>query len=170
MSIWLEDDEELWSNFLVRNGSEKKTTPTSEKKGGGHTPNRTVRYEGPGHTVVGYENRILDIRFRESQKQYDARKRARKRAAARKGAAHRSPRVSYYNGEMTYAQRSNAEKGMRRIYEKGLNRDEYTKEDMRALLKDAHWEEVCGHSRWKYDNKTLVKEFNKYMKERGGMY
>lgn len=154
MSIWDDEDEEWFEHY-------SSTFVRQEKK----TPKRTVRYAGPGHTVVGYRNRILDINFKQSALEFNKVRRNRRSKASKKGAKNRTARASYYDGEYTYSQRRNSDVGMNRIREKQLANDEYTKEDMRALLKDAHWEEVCGHSRWKYDNKSLVKEFNKYQKE-----
>lgn len=34
---------------------------------------------------------------------------------------------------------------------------------MRAKLKDDHWEEVCGHKRWLTDNKSTIREYEKYI-------
>ena len=97
-------------------------------------------------------------------------KKKRRSDAAKKAATHRRPRNSYYTGEYTYAQRTALDKGTRAIHEKNIKRDYYEIGDMRALLKDSHWEEVCGHKRWMFDNKTLVKEFEKYQREYQRMY
>lgn len=151
-------------------------------------PKRSVQYVGPGHTRVGYEHRTLNIRFRETPEQFRAKQRARRRAGARKGAKKRvySPRsrnddifVEYRNGQMIYVDsrgrdislkaRSYADKGGDAIIKKNIGKDKYNLEDMRALLKDARWEEVCGNKRWSYDSKATVREFKKYQKKYGKM-
>lgn len=131
---------------------------------------RSTKYVAPGHTVVDYPNRRLNIYFPQSKEQFDKLRKKRRSNAAKKAATHRSPRTSYYTGEYTYAQRTALDKGTRAIYEKNIKRDYYEIGDMRALLKDSHWEEVCGHKRWMFDNKTLVKEFEKYQREYQRMY
>ena len=142
---------------------------------------RTVKYVAPGHTRVGYAHRTLDIRFKDSQKQFLAKQRSRLRAGARKGAKNRTPRydsndifVDFRDGQMVYVDakgrdvshraRRSADAGMDAIIKKDLRNDKYTLEDMKALLKDAHWEEICGNKRWSYDSKATVKEFKKYQK------
>lgn len=131
---------------------------------------RTTKYVAPGHTVVDYPNRRLNIYFPQTKEQYDRLRKKRRSQAAKKGAAHRMPRHSYYDGEYTYAQRTALDKGTRAIHERQIAQDYHEIGDMRALLKDAHWEEVCGHKRWMFDNKTLVKEFKKYQLEYQRMY
>ena len=134
-------------------------------------PKRTVKYAAPGHTVVDYTNRRLNIYFPQTKEQYDKLRKKRRSITAKKGAKKRGPRVSYYDGgELSYSQRYALEKGTRAIHERQIVSDTYELGDMRALLKDAHWEEVCGHKRWMFDNKTLVKEFKKYQMEYQGMY
>lgn len=105
---------------------------------------RTVEYVAPGHTRVNYHHRVLDIRFKESQAHFD----------------HKTGRDAESRG------RARAEKGQRAITAAKLKRDKYTLEDMRALLRDDHWEEVCGNKRWNYDGKATVREFNKYLKRK----
>jgi len=149
-------------------------------------PKRSVQYVAPGHTRVGYEHRTLNIRFKETPEQYRAKQRARRRAGARKGAKNRryTPRsrsdeifVEMRNGQMIYvdsrgrdiSQKANryADKGSSEILKKNLKNDKYNIEDMRALLRDAHWEEVVGNKRWSYDSKATVREFKKYQKKYG---
>lgn len=129
---------------------------------------RTIRRKG--ETIRQYEHRTLHIRYPVNEKEYARQVRKRRSAGAKRGAAHRSPRASYYTGEYTYGQRTALDKGTRAIHEMGIKRDDYEIGDMRALLKDAHWDEVCGHKRWMFDNKTLVKEFKKYQIEYQKMY
>ena len=169
MSIFDDDDydELLWSNFLKNNDNGKKRPSKVRQR-----MERSVKYAGPGHTIVTYPNRKLDIRFPETEKQFEARKKARRRKAGRKGGSAPKgirPQYLYEDGELTYGQKRTRDKYSSYRISKGLASDEYNTDDMRALLKDAHWEEVCGHSRWKYDNKSLVREFGKYQKKYGGM-
>lgn len=126
-------------------------------------PERSVQYKAPGHTVVTYSKRKLNIYFPQSEKEFERLKHKRRSLAAK----NRS-RTSYYSGEYTYSQYRAKEKGMRAIHGKMAANTPY--EDMIALLKDAHWEEVCGHKRWMFDRKTLVKEYNKYQAETQRMY
>ena len=148
---------------------------------------RTTQYVGPGHTRVRYAHRTLNIRFKETPAQFKAKQRSRRRAGARKGAKNRPRRstrndeiyVDFINGEMVYVDSKGrdvslkamgyADKGMDTIIKKNLKSDKYTVEDMRALLRDAHWEEICGNKRWSYDSKATVKEFNKYQRKYGNM-
>ena len=131
---------------------------------------RTTKYVAPGHTVVDYPNRKLNIYFPQTKEQFEKLKRKRRSDAAKKAAKNRVPRHSYYDGEYTYSQRTALDKGTRTIHAKQIAQDSYEIGDMRALLKDAHWEEVCGHKRWMFDNKTLVKEFKKYQLEYQRLY
>lgn len=131
---------------------------------------RTTKYVAPGHTVVDYPNRRLNIYFPQTKEQYDKLRKKRRSDAAKKAAKNRMPRHSYYDGEYTYGQRKALDKGTRAIHERQIAQDDYEIGDMRALLKDAHWEEVCGHKRWMFDNKTLVKEFKKYQLEYQRLY
>lgn len=154
---------------------------SSRKKG--KTVKRTTQYVGPGHTRVRYAHRTLDIRFSQTERQFKAKQRLRRSRGAKKGARNRAPRssrndsvyVDYVNGQMVYVDskgrdvslkaRGYADKGSDAIIKKNLKRDKYTIEDMRALLKDAHWEEISGNKRWAYDSKTTVKEFKKYQRQ-----
>lgn len=149
-------------------------------------PKRSVRYVGPGHTRVNYAHRTLDIRFKESPQQFKSKQRSRRRAGARRGAKHRSPKnyddvhvESDRYGNMIYVDSRGRDVSdrIRRISDdyynymmsEDIKNDVYNLEDMRALLKDAHWEEVCGHTRWKWDKKSTIKEFKKYQKDYGNM-
>lgn len=140
---------------------------------------RTVRYVGPGHTVVYYRHRTLHIYFKQSKQEFDKKARLRRRHAST--TAPRKVDDSIYvdldsNGNMVYISASGrdassrayatADRGKRAITKKKLSRDEYTIEDMRAMLRDDHWEEVCGNKRWNYDPAATVREFNKYLKRK----
>ena len=149
---------------------------------------RSVKYVGPGHTRVNYAHRTLDIKFRQTPQQFKAKQRSRRRAGARRGAKNRAPRSSWNDGvriktdrygNMIYVDRKGRDvtDKYRRMNDdywsyvdsEDLSNDAYNLEDMRALLKDARWEEVCGNTRWKWDKKSTVKEFKKYQKYYGGM-
>jgi len=149
-------------------------------------PKRSVKYVGPGHTRVNYAHRTLDIKFRQTPQQFKAKQRSRRRAGARKGAKNRSSRgyddvhvESDRYGNMIYVDsrgRDVTDKYRRinddyynYVMNEDINNDVYNLEDMRALLKDAHWQEVCGHTRWKWDKKSTIKEFKKYQKDYGNM-
>ena len=138
---------------------------------------RTVRYVEPGHTVVGYEHRTLHIYFPETSKEFKAKQTARRRKAARNRTVNDTIFVDRdASGNMVYVSskgkqkdltaRSKADKGRNAIVRRRLKRDTYTVEDMRAMLRDDHWEEVVGNRRWNYDNAETVKQFNKYLKTR----
>lgn len=138
-------------------------------------PKRTVKYVAPGHTVVGYANRTLHIRFKETKTEYDARRKARRRAAMRnrthddtilveRDSSGNVRYISKSGSDVDLRANARASKGKTAIIKKNLSRDAYTLEDMRARLRDDHWEEVCGNKRWNYDPKATVREFNKYLK------
>ena len=138
-------------------------------------PKRTVRYAGPGHTIIGYEHRTLHIRFPETKKEFDAKAKARRRKAAKnrtvsneilidRDASGNMMFVSKKGSDVGLKARSRTEKGKTAIIKKNLGKDVYTIEDMRARLRDDHWEEVVGNRRWNYDPKETVRQFNKYLK------
>lgn len=161
--------------FQIEHGTRKNNYKPPRKK-----PKRTTKYAGPGHTIVTYENRTLHYRFKQTKEEYEKAKAARRRKAAknRVGKEKGYGKV-YVNADGSYSDsrgrnvtnrtRGTSERAYRNMTKRELASDVYTTEDMRALLKDAHWEEVCGHSRWKYDNKSLVKEFKKYQMNKRGM-
>lgn len=108
-------------------------------------PKRTVKYLSPGHTQVTYKHRVLDIHFKQSKKEFETAK--KRRSATTRNTKQRATIDRYET-----AQRH-----------KDLKSDKYTIEDMRSLLRDDHWEEVCHHKRWNYDSNSTVKEFKKYL-------
>lgn len=164
--------------YVMRSGKTGKTLKSKP----GVTGSRTVKYVGPGHTQVNYAHRILDIRFKETEKEFRARATLRKSKAAKKAAKARASGIDALyldrdaNGNtITVTKtgriadtkaRSRTEKAKKVIAKRNIAKDRYSIEDMRAMLRDDHWEEVCGHKRWNYDNATTVKEFNKYLKRR----
>lgn len=143
---------------------------------------RSVKYESPGHTVVKYPYRTLHIHFKESKKEFDARAKARRKAAARKsGLARKGTHREYYEengivytktGRVAKDQtvlRRDADRYKDEKIKRDLQHDMFTIEDMRALLKDEHWEEYCGHKRWMRDDKACVMAFNSYVALHRGM-
>lgn len=162
--------------FVMKGKSGKKLNTKPR-----NMPTRTVKYISPGHTQVGYAHRTLDIRFKESKEEFEKRKHLRRVHGARKGAKKRATDtapifvdksddtgmmifVSKSGKDASHSARSKADKGRNKIIRKKLQRDSYTIEDMRARLKDDHWEEVSGNKRWMTDNRALVREFEKYQK------
>ena len=168
------DPKERRFVMMGKAGKKLKTKP-------GTTGVRTVRYVGPGHTQVNYASRILDIRFKETQEEFLKKQTARRRKAAKLAAKNRNSddlyldRDEYGNAVMVTKTgrkadlkgKSRTDKGKKSIVKANLRKDAYTIEDMRALLADDHWEEVCGNRRWNYDKAATVREFNKYLKRKG---
>lgn len=150
---------------------------------------RRVRYIAPGHTQVRYAHRILDIKFKESDKSF---RRKLKNRGARKSEPYKGctavkpkPKVAKpkavkkvvkptkplkYTDTQEYKEARLTDEYRRMRNRSELDKGGYTKEDMRALLKDSHWEEHCGHSRWKSDDRSLVREFKKYLIYNRNMY
>lgn len=169
--------DESQGRFVMKgkSGNKLKSKP-------GNTGKRTVKYVGPGHTQVGYAHRTLDIRFKESKEDYEKGKHIRRVHGARKGAKKRSETVtpifvdrndygmvSFVTAsgrDATHSIKRKSEKGKNQIIKSKLKRDAYSIEDMRALLKDDHWEEVSGNTRWKTDDRATVIEFTKYQKRK----
>lgn len=119
-----------------------------EKKNGKRShrrtyPERSVKYVSAGHTRVTYKNRILDIHFKQSDKEFAQAQKRRRNAVTRQ----KNARTSYDTIQR----------------HKDLRNDRYSLEDMRSMMKDDHWEEVCHHKRWNYDSNSTVKEFKKYL-------
>ena len=149
--------------------AKKKNARTKQK------PKRSTKYAGPGHTIVTYEHRTLHYRFKQSPEEYERAKKLR-RKKAQKG--RRTSQAVYVNKDGSYSSsrgrdvsdrvRRTTERGTSEIRHAQLKRDSYNIEDMRALLKDERWEEVCGHSRWKYDPNSTVKEYQRYLREHKG--
>lgn len=138
----------------------------------GTTGVRTVQYVAPGHTKINYASRILDVRFKETPEQF---RRKVIRASGKKDGKDSIYVSKDASGILTYTDRSGrkidarakSDKGKKAIVKSKLKRDTYNIEDMRALLKDEHWEEITGKKDWMRNDAATVREFNKYMKSRG---
>jgi len=166
------------SQRYVMRGKSGKTLKSKP----GVTGARTVRYVAPGLTRVSYAHRVLDIHFKETPKEFEARARLRKSKAAKKAAKTRAKGVDAlyldrdeYGNTITVTKtgrkadskaRSRTDKAKKVIAKRDIAKDRYSIEDMRAMLKDDHWEEVCGNRKWNYDNAATVREFKKYLKRR----
>lgn len=166
------------NRYIMKSGKTGRTL----KSRPGTTGARTVRYVGPGHTQIGYAHRVLDIHFKETKEEYDRKRHLRRVHGARKGAKKRSESdqpifvernddgtvlfVTKTGKNATTSARRKSEKGSNQIIRNKLKKDAYSIEDMRALLKDEHWEEVVNSKRWMTDNKELVKQFNRYLKRK----
>ena len=159
------EDEQEWDAFInsYESGTHSQfVTPDKKKKF------RSVKYEGPGHTIVTYPNRVLHIKFKQTPEEYEKAKKRRARARARKGAMNRRKYIPQFVSEegMNLKQKRTYDKGKREINSKRVkNMDVY---DMRAELKDARWDEISGSKRWLIDNKSTLREYEKYQKYIGG--
>ena len=144
----LYDDSERYAQW---NQPERKKRTVVRKKG------ETTRY---------YAHRTLKIQFPQTEAEWRKAKKKRMSAA-------RKNRVYGFNSKadpfgLTSTQRRQMDYYLAQERKKDAAR--MGVEDMRALLKDEHWEEVCGHVRWKYDKKSTIKEFNRYQREHMGRY
>lgn len=150
-----------------------KPTSTKTKK----PVKRKTKRVGPGHTVVDYPKRTLHIYFTETKTSYDKKTKARRKASARKGAKTRrnsAPQYTYDPDTGLYRTKSGkiTNAPVRQMYEynsgsyrSGAKSDKYGElSDMRALLKDAHWEEYCGHKRWLTNDTSLIREYQAYQR------
>ena len=177
IDLWGEIEGSDWDYYTRKSESKSRRKNTSK---------RTTQYVGPGHTRVRYAKRTLDIRFKETPAQFKAKQRLRRSKGAKKGAKNRTPRsrddtiyVDIVNGQMVYVDsrgrdvsmkaRGYADKGQDAMIGKNMKKDKYNIEEMRALLKDAHWEDYAGNKRWSYDGKETVRQFKKYQKHIKGM-
>ena len=126
------------------------------------TGKRTVKYLAPGHTQVQYESRKLDIYFKPNKAAY-----MRKTGRTKDVYAGPGGKLTDYRGRDIGDRvlKSHA-KGSNIRHAQQIARDKYTLEDMRAMLRDERWDEVCGNKRWNYDSKATVREFKKYMNSR----
>lgn len=154
MSIF--SDPDGWNDWAESNPERKKRNVTYKK----------------GETIRRYKHRTLHIHHPQTEEQWQKATHARRSKAAKLAAKNRAP--SYSKG--IYADPWGLTPSQRRMTERyqaeRRNRESANMgvEDMRALLKDDHWEEVCGHTRWKYDRNSTLKEFRRYQMAHRGMY
>lgn len=167
-----------------RRGKKKNAGPnrSTKRMGPGHT---VVTYD---HRTLHYRfkqskeefDRAKAARIRKARKEKDVRN-GRRNAVKRnaKGTRRSAPRTSrrddsiYVNPDgsystatgrdVTYSTRGKADRGLREIRKRGIARDDYDIDDIRALLEDARWDEVAGR-RWMYDDQEAVRQFHRYMR------
>ena len=158
MNAGLYDDPDGYSDWLDSQQPKAKTK-------------KNVRYTR-GETIRTYRHRVLHIYHPQTEEEW--RKASRKRRQAAQKNRDRSP--GWMSSKVEYADPFGLTSSQRRKvdYYKSQVRKKQSEsmgiEDMRALLKDEHWEEVCGHKRWLFDRKSTIKEYNKYMMAHRNMY
>lgn len=120
-----------------------------------------------GETIRTYKNRTLHIHHPQTDREWKKASKLRRSRAA-KG---RTYRQGYeYADPFGLTDRQKRQTEYWKQQERKKESASMGVEDMRALLKDDHWEEVCGHTRWKYDRNSTVKEFRKYQMAHRHMY
>ena len=112
-----------------------------------------------GETIRTYKNRTLHIHHPQTDKEWKKASKLRRSKAA-KGRTYRQGYEYADPFGLTDRQKRQTEYWLQQ--ERKKESASMGVEDMRALLKDDHWEEVCGHTRWKYDRNSTIKEFRKY--------
>lgn len=136
---------------------------TRNKESGGR---RKTVYK-KGETIRTYKNRTLHIHHPQTEKEWKKASKLRRSKAA-KG---RTYRQGYeYADPFGLTDRQKRQTEYWKQQERKKESASMGVEDMRALLKDDHWEEVCGHTRWKYDRNSTIKEFRKYQMAHRHMY
>ena len=166
------DQERAYREFMRKaeehNKKEKAKADAKKAKAKKASASRSVQFLEPGLTRVTYANRILDIKFKETPKAFEAKKKRHAKAVRQRNEALNGPKKRTYRAPKDeYAYRRDRDLYMDEMISDTLSVDGYDTQEMRALLKDEHWEEECGHTRWKYDDKSLVREFKKYRSSRG---
>lgn len=95
MMDFLDDDDKI-DAFITKYSKSGSPFVITEKKTrtGMAKGTRSVKYAGPGHTIVTYPNRVLDIKFTETTDHYEKRMASMRRARAKKAAkAPRKPPI-----------------------------------------------------------------------------
>ena len=123
-----------------------------------------------GETIRRYKHRTLHIHHPQTEVQWKKATHARRSKAAKEGAKNRTAGFNSQASPFGLTDRQRRVQDWWLGQERKKDAARMGVEDMRALLKGEHWEEVCGHSRWKYDKKSTIKEFNKYQMSRRGRY
>lgn len=136
---------------------------TRNKESGGKK--KTVYKKG--ETIRTYKNRTLHIHHPQTEKEWKKASKLRRSRAA-KGRIYRQGYE--YADPFGLTDRQKRQTEYWKQQERKKESASMGVEDMRALLKDDHWEEVCGHTRWKYDRNSTVKEFRKYQMAHRHMY
>lgn len=148
-------DDGFYDDYSSEKYAWMDNTPSKKKK-------TVVRSRGK--TVRTYKHRVLTITFPQTEAEW--RKASKKRRSIAQKNAIRSR-----TGGWSYADPFGLTPKQHRETEYWLSQERKKEsrkmgvEDMRAVLKDDHWEEVCGHSRWKWDKQSTIKEYNRYLRE-----
>lgn len=122
-----------------------------------------------GKTVRTYTHRTLTITFPQTEAEWRKASKRRRSIAQKNAIRNRSLGFEYANPfGLTSKQRRETDYWLSQERKKESRR--MGVEDMRATLKDEHWEEVCGHSRWKWDKQSTIKEYNRYLRDHRFMY
>lgn len=153
MSIY--SDPDGWNDWMESRPKERKKRDTIYKK---------------GETIRRYKHRTLHIYHPQTDEQWRKATHTRRSRAAKEGAKNRTVGFNSYADPFGLTDRQRRQQDWWLSQERKKEAARMGVEDMRALLKDEHWEEVCGHTRWKYDKKSTIKEFNKYQMSRRRMY
>lgn len=149
----------MWDDAGLYDDSERYAQYQPERK------KRTV-IRKKGETTRYYKHRVLKIRFPQTEVEWKRSSKKRRSEAAK----NRTIGFNSYASPFGLTDRQRRTQDWWLSQERKKDAARMGVEDMRALLKDEHWEEVCGHSRWKYDKKSTIKEFNKYQLSRRGRY
>lgn len=112
-----------------------------------------------GETIRRYKHRTLHIRYPMTEKEWERAKKKRRSIASKNRKLNEYANPNDYKSWNRY-QRARDSYG---VEMRKKDASQMGIEDMRALLKDEHWEEYCGHKRWLYDRRSTIKEFNKYL-------
>lgn len=122
-----------------------------------------------GETIRTYKNRTLHIHHPQTETEW--RKASKKRRSQAQKNAVRSRSLGYEYADpfgLTSKQRRETDYWLSQERKKEARK--IGVEEMRAILKDDHWEEVCGHSRWKWDKQSTIKEYHRYLRDHRFMY
>lgn len=122
-----------------------------------------------GKTIRKYKHRTLTITFPQTEAQW--RKASKKRRSQAQKNVIRSRSLGFEYADpfgLTSKQRRETDYWLSQERKKEARK--IGVEEMRAILKDDHWEEVCGHSRWKWDKQSTIKEYNRYLRDHRFMY
>jgi len=114
-----------------------------------------------GHTICDYKYRRLHIYFPQTEEEWKKASSKRRSASAKASSSKRVDTMWKNRMNDPYYQRK-WQDDYDKDYRKKIT-GSIGVEEMRALLKDERWEEVCGHTRWKYDKKSTLKEYEKYI-------
>lgn len=122
-----------------------------------------------GKTVRIYKHRTLTITFPQTEAEWKKASKKRRSEAQKNAVRNRTLGFEYAN-PFGLTSKQHRETDYWLVQERKKEAQKIGVEDMRAVLKDEHWEEVCGHSRWKWDKQSTIKEYNRYLRDHRFMY